>query len=80
MYEVWLWIPTKGWKTIVRTKNEQKAIEMALTLVPLEVRLLTPEGRSYYSGILHCRTMSDKLVQMEQIEDYAYVTTSDTRG
>lgn len=50
MYEVFLWVPSRGWKLITRTKNKHTAARTALNFVPLEVKLRLPDGRSLVSG------------------------------
>lgn len=71
MFEVFVWVPSKGWKLVYKTKDQKKATERALEFVPLEVKLSTPSGRSYHSGV--CHTPLDKANWLEQIEQYAKI-------
>jgi hypothetical protein len=59
MYEVYLWVPTKGWKLLVRTRSCRKAVEKALVFRPLEVKMSTPSGINYYEGYAHNGDFSD---------------------
>jgi hypothetical protein len=53
MYEVFVWVPSKGWKKILGTKSQRKAVERALEFTPLEVKLTDGQGRMWCSGIFH---------------------------
>lgn len=69
MWEVFVWVPTKGWKRISRTRSRKVAISRALDFVPLEVKLRDQNGRTWCSGQLH---MPDQNVPaMTQIEELA---------
>jgi hypothetical protein len=50
MFELHVWVPTKGWKPARRFKTEQNAVEMAREFEPLEVKVSSKNGRTYYGG------------------------------
>lgn len=70
MFEVFVWVPSKGWKLVLRTKNQRKAIETALEFAPLEVKLSLPNGGERFSGRCHIPLTETNL--LTQIEDYAF--------
>jgi hypothetical protein len=39
MFEVLVWVPTRGWKLLLECDNERRAVELYEQLVPLEVKL-----------------------------------------
>ncbi len=53
MWELFLWVPGKGWKLIRKFRLRDKAVDAAVTFEPLEVKLTDPAGRSYYGGVCH---------------------------
>lgn len=58
MYEVMLWVPTKGWKLIRKFRTLDKARECRDEFLPLETRLSGPVP-SYileHEGFCHART------------------------
>jgi hypothetical protein len=70
MNEVYLWVPSKGWKKILSTKSLRKAIATALEFVPLEVRLQDKDGRSWSSGCAHIQLRGcNTLEQIERLND-----------
>lgn len=67
-YEVFVWVPSKGWKSIMRTRIQQKAIKLAMEFVPLEVKLTNHSlRRTWHSGQCHTPLMNTKC--LHQIED-----------
>lgn len=51
MYNVHIWIPTKGWKRVGRARTEERAIEIAKEFDPLETMISSPgKGRVYHGG------------------------------
>ncbi len=50
MFEVFVWVPTRGWKLVGRYKTEEKAVERAEEFDPLETRLSRPSGPTTYAG------------------------------
>jgi hypothetical protein len=70
MYGVFLWIPSKGWKHLLNTKSQRKAIDFALSLTPLEVQLQDPHGRLWKSGICHVALNGcHSIAQIESLND-----------
>jgi len=55
MYDVYVWVPSKGWKKLLSTRDEVKALRKAAEFLPLEVKVRYPSdlGRVIYGGILH---------------------------
>lgn len=55
MYKVNLWVPTKGWKLVKRTRTEAEALAFARSLLPLEVKVQYPGqyGKTLRGGRLH---------------------------
>jgi hypothetical protein len=65
VYEVWLWVPTKGWKKVAAFSGpgaKEEAIAEEYTLYPLETKVVYPEkvsskGMEYrpvtFAGTLH---------------------------
>jgi len=58
MYEVFVWVPGKGWKLVKRSRSRDAALRVADSWQPLEVKLRTPEqsphwGRTFYGGWCH---------------------------
>ncbi|HEY7310463.1 MAG TPA: hypothetical protein VH643_13950 [Gemmataceae bacterium] len=49
VYEAFVWVPTKGWKLLKRTKLRSKALEAAWEFEPLEVRV-TMNGVEIWKG------------------------------
>jgi hypothetical protein len=60
MFEVFLWVPSKGWKSLLRTRIFAKAYARAHEFLPLEIKLSCPDGRSLPGGNTHvpCDTPS----------------------
>ncbi len=39
MWEVFIWVPTKGWKLVKSTPDKRRAVEVAKEFEPLEVKV-----------------------------------------
>jgi hypothetical protein len=52
MYEVYIWVPTKGWKLVRRTRSRDTAVSVAHDFEPLEVKIRTPSGDACFGGVL----------------------------
>lgn len=54
MYKVSLWVPTKGWRLVKRTRTEAEALAFARSLLPLEVKVQYPGqyGKTLWGGRL----------------------------
>lgn len=52
MNDLFVWVPTKGWKLVRKFKRLDDAIEAAKEFLPLEVKVTAKTGRSYYGGRL----------------------------
>jgi hypothetical protein len=51
MCNVYVWVPTKGWKLVRRVRGEERAVALAQEFEPLEVTVSSPSrGRFYYGG------------------------------
>lgn len=53
MYDVFVWVPTKGWKLIRKVKTAQAAYDLANEFLPLEVKVSCPNGRTFQAGSVH---------------------------
>lgn len=76
MWEVFVWVPTKGWKLVKKfmRKDHRKATAFALQFVPLEVKLVSPSGRTWQSGYCHVPLTNDDwsiVGRLDQIEQFA---------
>ena len=53
MYQLFVWVPTKGWKLIKGSQDRDKLVKLADELEPLETKILnTSTGSSTYGGRL----------------------------
>lgn len=71
MWEVFVWVPTKGWKSVLRCRKAEAAVEKAREMEPLEVKVVAPYGRSYHCGkvvmVDHSSTpCADTLIGLEE--------------
>ena len=62
MYEIFVWVPSKGWKLLRKCKEKAKAIALAREWEPLEVMVRSPSGTRRYAGILHLPSHNVKYV------------------
>lgn len=79
MYEVFVWVPSKGWKLLRRTSNLRDAIDKAVEFTPLEVKLTDKvKNRTWHSGQCHTPLRNTKqLDQIERLNDSLSVPTED---
>ncbi len=58
MFEVFVWVPTKGWKIVLKTKNGSAAREAFDAFQPLEVKLCENSRPVDFGGVL-CQPQYD---------------------
>ncbi len=50
MYEIFVWVPTKGWKLVAKHSDNLSAYEHAREFEPLEVMVANPSGQHFFGG------------------------------
>lgn len=50
MFQLYIWVPTKGWKWVRKSSNPKFIKALAENFLPLEVKVVSPKGHDYYAG------------------------------
>lgn len=81
MYEIYVWVPTKGWKLVRKHRDADKARESANDFLPLEVKVCnTRTGRSWHGGALCMPLEAEGFNNLHKITERMHEAEDAQRG